>query len=243
MKELTASRGAGAASPVTGAVRVLEFDGVTVHYPGATTPALDRCSFAIAPGERVALLGANGSGKTTILLAAVALLPYRGMIRVNDRELDPRRPEIARREIGFLFSNPEDQLLFPRVIDDVAYTLTSRGAPQELAYDRAFAVLDRLDAAKLAERSPARLSRGQRLRAALAGALVAEPPLLLLDEPSSGLDPAGRRLLVEHLRTLPSALLIASHDIEFVRGCCDRYLLIDGGKVSRSGAAFEEVEL
>jgi cobalt/nickel transport system ATP-binding protein len=204
---------------------------------------LNRCSFTIAPGERVALLGANGSGKTTILLAAVALLPHRGTILIQGEPLDPRRPEAARREIGLLFSNPEDQLLFPRVIDDVAFTLTSRGTPAEEAYARARTALARLDAEDLAERSPYHLSRGQRLRAALAGTLVAEPPLLLLDEPSSGLDPAGRRLLIEHLNALPSALLIASHDLDFVSQCCERYLLIAGGEVARSGRVFEEVEL
>lgn len=227
----------------TGITNVLELQDVTVRYRDSAVPALNRCSFVVAPGERVALLGANGSGKTTILLAVVALLQYRGTIRINGEPLDPRRPEPARREIGLLFSNPEDQLLFPRIIDDVAFTLTSRGTPPEEAYSRARTTLVRLGAEDLAERSPYHLSRGQRLRAALAGALVAEPPLLLLDEPSSGLDPAGRRLLIEHLDTLPSALLIASHDLDFVRKCCDRYLLLADGEVVQSGREFDEVEL
>lgn len=221
----------------------LEFRDVTVHYRAGAPPALNRCSFAIAPGERVALLGANGSGKTTILLAAVALIPHQGTVLVGGEPLDVRRPEAARRDIGLLFSNPEDQILFPRVVDDVAFTLTSRGTPAEEAYARALAALARLDAEDLAERSPYDLSRGQRLRAALAGTLVAEPPLLLLDEPSSGLDPAGRRLLIEHLKAIPSALLVASHDLDFVSRFCDRYLLVAGGEVVRSGRAFEEVKL
>lgn len=224
-------------------VAALEFQGTTVRYHDSAPPALDRCSFTIAPGERVGLLGANGSGKTTVLLAAVALLPHQGTIRVHGECLDPQRPERARHQTGLLFSNPEDQLLFPRVVDDVAFTLTSRGTPAAEAYERAHAALARLDADALAERSPYHLSRGQRLRAALAGTLVAEPPLLLLDEPSSGLDPAGSRLLITQLNSLRSALLIASHDLDFVRQCCERYLLLDKGRVMRSGTDFDEVEL
>lgn len=222
---------------------ILEFDDVTVHYPGEAAPALDRCTFTVGRGERVALLGANGSGKTTILLAAVGLIPHQGAIAVGGEQLDPRRPDPIRRKVGLLFSSPEDQLLFPRVIDDVAFTLTSRGVPAEDAYRRAAAALARLGAESLAERSPARLSRGQRVRAALAGTLVAEVPLLLLDEPSSGLDPAGRRRLVEELNSLDSALVVASHDIDFVRRCCDRYLLVAGGRVVGGGDDFGRVEL
>lgn len=222
---------------------VLEFDEVTVRYPGEPIAALDRCSFRVDPGERVALLGANGSGKTTIFLATAGLVPHQGAIRVLGERLDHRRPDPVRRRVGLLFSNPEDQLLFPRVLDDVAFTLTSRGVSAGEAYERARHALAQLDAAALAERSPARLSRGERLRAALAGTLVADVPLLLLDEPSSGLDPAGKRRLLEHLESLTATLLIASHDIDFVRRCCGRYLLLSRGVVVASGSDWDRVEL
>jgi len=221
----------------------LAFRDVGVRYAGSDRPALTACTFDVAAGERVALLGNNGSGKTTILLAAVALVPHTGSIIVCGARLDFDDPAHARRCTGLLFSSPEDQLLFPRVLDDVAFSLTSRGVPDDVAEARALAALERLDADALADRSPYRLSRGQRLRAALAGTLVTEPQLLLLDEPTSGLDPAGRRLLLAHLNTLTSAMLIATHDLEFARRCCHRYVLMDDGQVAGSGTNFDDVAL
>jgi cobalt/nickel transport system ATP-binding protein len=217
---------------------VLAFRQVSVRYDVALPPALADCTFAVQPGERVALMGANGSGKTTILTATVGLVPFAGSIVIAGEALDYRHPERARAHVGLLFSIPEDQLLFPRVLDDVAFSLTGRGVPAGEARERALAALHRLGADHLADRSPYRMSRGQRLRAALAGTLVTEPPLLLLDEPSSGLDPAGRRLLIEQLNALPSAMLVATHDIDFASRCCHRWILMDAGRVADSGDDF-----
>jgi energy-coupling factor transporter ATP-binding protein EcfA2 len=222
---------------------VLAFHDVTVRYGRGEPPALANCSFRLAAGERVALLGANGSGKTTILTAAVGLVPHQGMIEVAGLRLEPARLAEVRDAIGFLFSIPEDQLLFPRVVDDVAFALRSRGVPAADAERRARRTLADLGAEDLAERSPYHMSRGQRLRAALAGILVARPPLLLLDEPSSSLDPAGTRLLVQQLRSLPAAMLIATHDLHFARECCHRYLLLENGRVAAEGTRWEEVAL
>ncbi len=222
---------------------VLRFHDVGVRYPGDHRQALAGCTFQMAAGERVALVGSNGSGKTTALLATVGLVPHTGRIDVCGERLDSADPSHARRNAGMLFSNPEDQLLFPRVLDDVAYSLTSRGVPDDVAFKRALATLERLDAAGLADRSPYRLSRGQRLRAALAGTLVTEPPLLLLDEPTSGLDPAGCRALIAQLSSLPSTMLIATHDLEFARQCCQRYVLMEQGRVIASGTAFSDIAL
>jgi cobalt/nickel transport system ATP-binding protein len=222
---------------------VLVFRQVSVRYDAAAPPALADCTFAVGAGERVALIGANGSGKTTILTTTVGLVPCSGDVIVAGERLDYSRPEAAHAHVGLLFSIPEDQLLFPRVLDDVAFSLTGRGVPSAEAERRALEVLGRLGAADLAERSPYRMSRGQRLRAALAGTLVTEPPLLLLDEPSSGLDPAGRRLLIQQLNGLPSAMLIATHDIDFAARCCHRWLLMDAGRVAAAGTDFTALEL
>lgn len=222
---------------------VLGFQQVSVRYDVASPPALDACTFQLRAGERVALLGANGSGKTTILMTTVGLVRFTGDITVAGVPLDPAHPEAARAGVGLLFSIPEDQLLFPRVLDDVAFSLTGRGVDPGEAERRALAALDLLGAAHLADRSPYRMSRGQRLRAALAGTLVTEPPLLLLDEPSSGLDPAGRRLLIDQLNALPSAMLIATHDLDFATRCCHRWMLMDAGRVAGEGMDFETVSL
>jgi energy-coupling factor transporter ATP-binding protein EcfA2 len=211
------------------------FHRVTARYGPGQPPALDDCTLRVEPGERVALMGANGSGKTSVLLAAVGLIPHEGEIQVGGVRLDPARPEPARSQIGLLFSVPEDQLLFPRVLDDVAFSLRRHGVPVAEAEGRARAALAGLDAAQLAERSPYHMSRGQRLRAALAGTLVTRPPLLLLDEPAGGLDPAGRRLLIRQLNDLASAMLVATHDLDFASRCCHRFLLLEGGRVAAEG--------
>jgi cobalt/nickel transport system ATP-binding protein len=228
---------------VNGVEGVLAFRDVTVRYGGSSDAALSGCSFELSAGERVALLGANGSGKTTALAAAVGLLPHDGEIHVLGCRLRPETLDDIRAGVGFLFSAPEDQLLFPRVLDDVAFSLTSRAVAPAAARLRAMGALDELGAAHLAERSPYRLSRGQRVRAALAGALVSRPPLLLLDEPSSGLDPAGRRQLIETLAALPAAMLVATHDLDFARRCCARYVLLEDGRVRHEGQDFDDVAL
>ena len=136
---------------------------------------------------------------------------------------------------------PEDQILFPRVIDDVAFSLRSRGASPAEARERGRAALAAMGAPGIEDRPPGELSHGQRLRVALAGALVAEPAILLLDEPSAGLDPPGRRELAAHLATLPAAMLVATHDIEFARSACDRFVLLEEGRIAATGDCFEEV--
>jgi cobalt/nickel transport system ATP-binding protein len=222
---------------------VLVFDEVTVRYERDQPAALRQCGFRLAAGERVALLGANGSGKTTILAATVGLVPHDGRITVAGLPVEEARLREIRDGVGFLFAVPEDQLLFPRVLDDVAFSLRSRGVPAAEAERRARETLADLGAEHLTERSPYRLSRGQRLRAALAGTLVTRPPLLLLDEPSSGLDPAGRRLLVRHLTSVPAAMLVATHDLDFARQCCHRYLLLHDGAVLGEGSDWDGVSL
>lgn len=220
----------------------LSFHQVTVRYTGTTRPALERCDFVVHAGERVALLGPNGSGKTTILTAAVGLVPHTGVIRVCGITVEADHLARVRESIGFLFALPEDQLLFPRVLDDVAFSLETRGVSPGEARQSARSALAALDAEELAERSPYRLSRGERLRVALAGILVGEPPLLLLDEPSGSLDAAGRRLLVSQLNRSGAAMLIATHDLGFARQVCGRYVLLEGGRVIGSGTRFDEVE-
>lgn len=210
---------------------VLRLDGITVTYLDEPVPALQDCSLAVHEGDRVALVGANGSGKTTLLMAVVGLLPFQGEIEVAGTRVETATLEQVRASVGFLFSSPEDQLLFPRVLDDVAFSLTRAGVPAARANAAAREALAVLDAGDLADRAPYRLSHGQRLRAALAGAIVARPPLLLLDEPSGGLDADGRDRLVHQLRALPSAMLMATHDLDFARRCCHRYVRLEAGRV------------
>jgi len=220
---------------VTGDAPALAFDRVTVRYEPYAGSAIDSVTFSLAPGERAALLGLNGSGKTPLLMASVGLVAHAGEIRVRGTSLSRRTAAEVRDQIGFLFNVPEDQLLFPKVIEDAAFGLLRRGSPRMDAYRRAAEVLDSLDIGALAEWPLQHLSHGQKLRVALAGAIISAPPLLLLDEPSAGLDPPGRRTLARLLDRLDAAMLIATHDLDFAGRLCRRFIVLEGGRIAYDG--------
>lgn len=219
----------------------LLFRDVTVRYEAGLEAVLAGVSLSIGPGERTALLGLNGSGKTTLLKAAVGLVPHDGAIEVGGVPLDRQSLSSIRDQVGFLFNVPEDQLLFPRVIDDVAFGLLRRGAPAADASAKARRALDALGVGAIAESSVHDLSHGQKLRVALAGAVATDPPLLLLDEPSAGLDPPGRRALARLLEGVGAAMLIATHDLELAERVCSRCLLLEGGRIELDGAATADI--
>jgi cobalt/nickel transport system ATP-binding protein len=220
---------------------VLHMDKVTVRYPGSNHSATCDCSLEVAQNEKVALLGANGSGKTSLLMAIVGLVPFSGSIRVNTIDVVRKHLSTIRDSIGFLFSTPEDQILFPKVVNDVAFGLVRNGVSSSEAYEQARDMLDQLEASGLAELSPYQLSHGQRLRVALAGALICKPALLLLDEPSTSLDTRGKKQLVRVLASLPSAVLIATHDIEFAQRVCTRFVILEEGRVHMVGTRWDSI--
>lgn len=213
----------------------LKFGEVTVRYEHEQQPILDAVSFTIESGERAALVGLNGSGKTTLLSAAVGLVPHAGEIQVAGERLLPRTVGSVRDRVGFVFNVPEDQLLFPKVLDDVSFGLARRGVRAAEASARARAALRALGIEQLADSPLHHLSHGQKQRVAIAGALVTEPPLLLLDEPTAGLDPPGKRALATLLRGLAAAMVIATHDLEFAGSVCGRFLMLDQGRLVLDG--------
>ncbi len=219
----------------------LEFQRVTVRYERAGTPAVEDVTCVAAPGERIALAGLNGSGKTTLLMAAAGLVPHDGRIIVCGEPLAAKSLAAIRNRIGVLFNVPEDQLLFPRVIDDVAFGVLRRGRPLSEALAAATEALETLGVAHLADSPLHHLSHGQKLRVALAGALVSRPSLLLLDEPSAGLDPPGGRTLAAALGGQPAAMLIATHDLEFAERVCTRFLLLQDGRIVLDSAQAADI--
>lgn len=213
----------------------LELDRVTVRYEPHDAAVLDGVSFAVGEGERVALVGLNGSGKTTLLMAAVGLAAHEGEIRVGGISLSRRTVQEVRERVGFLFNVPEDQLLFPTALEDVAFGLLRKGTSGRDARERARAMLDALGVGQLAQEPLHHLSHGQKQRVALAGALVTEPSLLLLDEPSAALDPRATRGLSRLLREQRAAMVVATHDLGFAEELCTRYVVLEGGRVSFDG--------
>lgn len=216
----------------------LKLSNLSVGYPGSPGRILSNLELTLAPGARVALLGLNGSGKTTLLSAVVGLVPHQGSIRVGDLPVERKNLREIRRNTGFLFNVPEDQLLFSRVGDDVAFGLVQRGVPPREAEELAAGILGQLGLEGFLEKEPHSLSHGQKLRVALAGVLVTNPNLLLLDEPSSGLDPRSRNQLASFLKTRTSAMLIATHDLDFAARCCESWVYLQDGVIKDRGTDF-----
>jgi energy-coupling factor transporter ATP-binding protein EcfA2 len=212
--------------------------GLSYRYPDGHDALLD-VSFTLAPGERVALIGPNGAGKSTLLLHLNGLLPDRpsSTPAVTVDGLPVAEPDLReiRRRIGLLFQDPDDQLFCPTVWEDVAFGPRQLGL-REPALSRLVAEsLAQVGLAGFEERLPHHLSRGEKRRACLAGLLACDARALVLDEPTSDLDPRGRRELMALLSRLSVTQLIATHDLEFVVEICPRTIVLDGGRIVADG--------
>lgn len=197
---------------------LLELCGIDYAYPDGPD-ALRDISLAIAPGTKLALLGANGAGKSTLLLHLNGTLrPRRGEVRWRGRALDYSRSALnaLRAEVAVVFQNPDDQLFAGSVREDVSFGPMNLGLPEPEVRQRVEASLALMNLGDVADRPPHRLSFGQKKRAAIAGALAMQPRLLVLDEPTAGLDPRGQATLLAYLDTLHRrgvTLVISTHDL------------------------------
>jgi cobalt/nickel transport system ATP-binding protein len=211
------------------AVRV---EALAYRYPGAGEPALRDVNLHVGAGERLAVLGPNGSGKTTLMLHLNGLLDLQhGTVHVGATPVVAANLRDIRRRVGLVFQDPDDQLFMPRVRDDVAFGPANLGVSGAEREERVASGLAAVGAAALAERAPHHLSVGEKRRVAIATVLVMHPEVLVLDEPTAGLDPAGRRELAELLATLPQTLIIVTHDLPFARATCRRSIILDHGCV------------
>jgi energy-coupling factor transporter ATP-binding protein EcfA2 len=217
-------------------VAVATIDGLTFAYP-AGEPALRDVSLAIAPGEIVLLLGSSGSGKSTLLRALAALVPhfhggrFEGRVEVGGRDTRACRPSELAGTVAMLFQDPEDQVVFTRVVREVAFGLENIGTAPRRIVPRALRALASVGAANLADRPVAELSAGELQRVCLASALALEPQLLLLDEPTSQLDPGGADALLELAAELGTAVVLTEQRPERALAVATRVLFLDAGRV------------
>lgn len=208
-------------------------------YPDGTQ-ALRGVSFSVAPGEAVALVGENGAGKSTLLRHFTGcLLPSGGTLSVGGIELAAENLPALRRSVGMVFQNPDDQLFMPTVGEDVAFGLRGRGLPEAEAEARALQALRTVGADHLSGRPPYRLSQGEKRAAAIAGVLAMEPEVLVMDEPTSNLDPLSRRRLISLLKTFRHTRVIATHDLDLALEVCPRTIVIHRGCVTADGPSAE----
>ena len=213
---------------------MLKLTQLSVIYPDKTR-AVDAIDLTIHDGETVALIGANGAGKTSLLLALVGVVASHGTIEVDELKLEPHTVGEIRKRIGVVFQNPDNQLFMPSIYEDVAFGLRNYGMAEEEIEGTVDRCLDQLDIMKLKHRSPLKLSGGEKRMAAIAGVLVMEPSLMLFDEPTAFLDPKARRNLIQSLQKLKPTKLIATHDLPFVAEVCSRAILLKDGKIFADG--------
>lgn len=217
---------------------IIEVDDLTYAYPDGRV-ALEGVSFRVGPGERVALVGPNGSGKSTLLLSLIGVLrAQRGIIRVGGLALADDTLGRIRALAGLAFQNPDDQLFSPFVSQDVAFGPLHMGLSRAEIEARVARALAAVGMDAYADRVSYHLSIGEKKRVALATILSMEPQILLLDEPSAGLDPRARRELIGLLATFAErAMLISTHDMRLARDLCQRVVVLDGGRIAADGPA------
>lgn len=215
-----------------GAVRL---KGLCFNYPDGT-PALRSVDLHITPGECVAVVGANGAGKSTLLLQLNGLLlPTAGQAEIDDLPVDRTTLAAIRQGVGFVFQDADDQLFMPTVEEDVAFGPRNQGLPPAEVQQRVQAALQQVGALHLATRAPWRLSGGEKRAVAIAGVLAMQPQVLVLDEPSAGLDPTARRRLIHLLQACVQTRVMATHDLDLVLDTCQRVIVLHQGTLQADG--------
>ena len=213
----------------------IEVSALRFTYPDGQE-ALDGVDLRIEVGERIALLGPNGAGKTTLALHLNGILDAdSGSVRIGDLELNESTVGEIRRRVALVFQDPNDQLFMPTVREDVAFGPANLGLSGEDLNRRVHQALSAVEAAGLEGRVPHHLSGGEKRRAAIATVLAMRPDVLVLDEPGSGLDPAGRRELVSTLDSIDLTQVIVTHDLPFALEVCPRSVIMDHGRVVADG--------
>jgi len=212
-------------------------EAIDLHYAYPDgTPALKGVSLYISHGESVAIVGENGAGKSTFLLHLNGyLLPSQGSLKIGDYTVNRRNLDAVRRSVGMVFQNPDDQLFMPTVFDDVAFGPLNLGFEKEDVERVVAQALETVGVAHLAKRPPYKLSQGEKRAVSIATVLAMSPDILVMDEPTSSLDPRSRRKLIELLKTFRHTKIIATHDLDMALDLCERTIVLHRGEVTADG--------
>ena len=221
---------------------IIEVTDLRYTYPDGTS-ALRGLSFRIVHGEAVAIVGANGAGKSTLLLHLNGCLtPAAGTVRIGDFSLTRKTLPHVRRTVGMVFQDPDDQLFMPLVYDDVAFGPLNLGLSPEEVEARVTTALATVGAAHLRDRPSYRLSAGEKRAVAIASVLAMSPSILVMDEPTSSLDPRARRQLIQLLAGFDHTKIIATHDLDMALDLCSRTIVLKDGGIAADGPTGEILE-
>lgn len=215
---------------------MLEFRNVSFSYePGI--PVIDNLSFHIRKGETVGLIGANGAGKSTIMKLMLGLLPAQGEILVDGMPVTKQNLSVIRQKIGFVLQDSDNQMFMPTVYEDMIFGPRNYGLTREEADARVDRVLKELGLENLKHRHNHKISGGEKRMAAIATILAMEPEMIVMDEPSTALDPVNRRRVISTINSRKETKLIASHDLDMILDTCQRVILLNHGRIVADGEA------
>jgi len=220
---------------------VVKVDDLQFSYPDGHV-ALRGVSLKLCPGDKVALVGPNGAGKSTLMLHLNGILNGRGEIEVGGVHLTKDNLPAIRAMVGLVFQNPDDQLFSPTVFEDVAFGPLHMGLPEAEVITRVDKALEAVRMSSYRDRLSHHLSVGEKKRIAIATVLSMDPKILILDEPSAGLDPRARRTLINLLRELPITMLVSTHDMKLVQELFPRTVVMDDGRIVADGGTNEILE-
>ncbi len=218
---------------------LISIKNLSYHYADGTQ-ALNNVTLDIPENQSLGIVGANGAGKSTLVNHICGYhLPQHGTVTVGGTLLTKATADAIRRIVGVIFQNADDQLFMTSLVDDVAFGLRNLGFSRDEAHLKAMASLERFGIAHLAEKPPFNLSQGQKRYAAFAGVLALEPKAVIMDEPTSDLDPKSRRQTIERINDLEATHILVSHDLDFIWDTCDRVVIMSQGTIAADGPAKE----
>ena len=214
---------------------MIEFQNVSFSY--GDTPVVENLSFSIQKGETVGLIGANGAGKSTIMKLMLGLITGSGEIKVDGLPMNKENLGEIRKKIGFVLQDSDNQMFMPTVYEDMIFGPRNYGLSKEETEKRVDGVLAQLGLQALKHRHNHKISGGEKRMAAIATILAMEPEMILMDEPSTALDPVNRRTVINTINRLPQTKLIASHDLDMILDTCQRVILLSHGAIAADGDA------
>ena len=214
---------------------MIEFQNVSFSY--GDVPVVENLSFTIQKGETVGLIGANGAGKSTIMKLMLGLLSGSGEIQVDGLPVCRDNLADIRKKIGFVLQDSDNQMFMPTVYEDMIFGPRNYGLSKEETEKRVDTVLTQLGLQDLKHRHNHKISGGEKRMAAIATILAMEPEMILMDEPSTALDPVNRRTVINTINRLPQTKLIASHDLDMILDTCQRVILLSHGTIVADGDA------